>query len=254
MKRVWLALFVLVLTLFRAGAHADEPDRALQLTDAERAWIAEHPVLRVAVMEGFGALEYMQDAKLSGLSVEYLNVLSSKLGITFSYVITEGGSARIALLQQGKVDLISTMRSIGPRLEIPGLALTDPYHASAAVVISRAKTPLIFDLAQLEGKRVAIAAKGPFESIVESSLKNYSIIKSNSALEALKLVEEGDADVVLGTETYLIPYFGSQYEGVLQLSGVIASMTSEISMAVRDDQTMLLSILQKTLGSISVES
>lgn len=254
MKRVWRALFVLVFTLFRAGAQADESDTALQLTDAERAWITQHAVLRVAVMEGFGALEYMQDARLSGLSAEYLNAISSKLGITFSYVLTEGGSARIALLQQGKVDLISTIRSIGPTLQIPGLALTDPYHSSAAVVISRAKTPLIFDLAQLEGKRIAIAAKGPFESILEGGLKNVSIIKSNSALEALRLVEEGDADAVLGTETYLIPYFGSKFEGVLQLSGVIASMNSEISMAVRDDQTMLLSILQKTLGSISVES
>lgn len=254
MKRVWIALFVQVFTLFHAGAQADELDAALQLTDAERAWVTEHPVLRVAVLEGFGALEYMQDTKLSGLSAEYLNAISSKLGITFSYVLTEGGSARVTLLHQGKVDLISTMRSIGPTLQIPGLAFTDPYHSSAAVVISRAKTPLIFDLAQLEGKRVAIAAKGPFESILEGSLKHVSIIKSNSALEALRLVEEGDADAVLGTEAYLIPYFGSKLEDVLQLSGVIASMNSEIRMAVRDDQTMLLSILQKTLASISVES
>ncbi|MDP9216058.1 MAG: ATP-binding protein [Pseudomonadota bacterium] len=247
-------MFVLAFTLSDTGAQADESDTTLQLTDAERAWIAQHPTLRVAVLEGFGALEYMQDAKLSGLSAEYLNAISNKLGITFSYVLTEGGSTRITLLQQGKVDLISTMRSIGPTLQIPGLAMTDPYHSSPAVVISRAKTPLIFDLAQLEGKRVAIAAKGPFESILEGTLKNVSIIKSNSALEALRLVKEGDADAVLGTETYLIPYFDSRFEGVLQLSGVIASMNSEIRMAVRDDQTMLLSILQKTLGSISSES
>ncbi|WP_176159823.1 ATP-binding protein [Pseudomonas fluorescens] len=223
------------------------------MTDAERAWITEHPVLRVAVMEGFGALEYMQGSQLSGLSVEYLNAISKELGITFSYVLTNGGSARIALLQQGKVDMISTMRSIGPTLKIQGLALTDPYHVSAAVVIARAKTPLIFDLTQLEGKRVVIAAKGPFESILKDNVKNISLIKSDSALEALRLVEEGDADAALGTETYLIPYFGSKFEGVLQLSGVISSMTSEISMAVRDDQTMLLSVLQKTLKSISLE-
>ncbi len=77
MKRVWLAMFVLAFTLSGTGAQADESDTTLQLTDAERAWIAQHPTLRVAVLEGFGALEYMQDAKLSGLSAEYLNAISN---------------------------------------------------------------------------------------------------------------------------------------------------------------------------------
>lgn len=241
-----LALFVLVFS-----AEGEEPSKMDWLTQEERLWIAEHPVLRVAVMEDFYSIEFMRDGKLNGLSAEYFDAMSEKLGIAFNYVAADEIATRVAMLQQGTVDLISMVWSIGPLLEIPGLSMTAPYHISATIVVSRLNTPFVFDLRQLEGKTVVVSATGPYESLLRAKGIRVKIIKSSSAAEALTLVAEGNADATLGTNSYLMPYFGPKFEGRLQVTGVIAPMVSQIRMAVRDDQVVLHSILQKTLATIS---
>ncbi|MDF3164520.1 ATP-binding protein [Pseudomonas proteolytica] len=251
MTRTWCAPLLLGLALLGFGAQGAEPNKMYWLTPEERLWIAEHPVLRVAVMTDLYAIEYMHDGKLHGLPAEYFNEISAKLGVSFNFVPAEDLATRVAMLQQGKVDLISVIWNLGPEFSIPGLLNTIPYLISATIVIGRNKTPYVFDLSRLEGKTVVVSAEGPYGSLLRAKGYNVKIVKSGSPTEALTLVAEGNADVVLGTESYLMPYFGPQFEGRLQLSGAIASLVSEFHMAVRDDQVLLHSILQKTFATIS---
>ncbi|MGF6131017.1 two-component system sensor histidine kinase EvgS [Pseudomonas frederiksbergensis] len=253
MKQLWVTVVALVFATHGAGTLGESSTTVYWLTAEERAWIAEHPVLRVAVLEHAPPTEFMDNGTASGLSAEYLDSISRNTGLKFTYIATGGGAERVALLRQGKADLISAIRHIGPTF-IPDLSLTTPYHISAAIVVTRAKSPTYFDLGKLAGKTVVIDAKGPYESLLRAKARNVRIIKSGSAQEALTLVAEGDADATLGTQSYLMPHFGPQFEGVLQLSGVIAPLASEISMATRADQPLLFSILQKSLEIITVEN
>ena len=58
---------------------------------------------------------------------------------------------------------------------------------------------------------------------------------------------------MVASETFLMPYLYRRFQGVLETSGVVGHQVLEVSMAVREDQVMLRSILEKVLGSITAE-
>src|SRR5690606_26179405 len=104
------ALLLLLLTSGAgAGAGAQQPE-PFTLTDEERAWIAEHPVIRVGVLRDVAPMEYMEDGKLNGLSSEYLDYLTRKTGLTFIHVPAGGIQERLELLLNKQVDLIAGLR------------------------------------------------------------------------------------------------------------------------------------------------
>jgi two-component system sensor histidine kinase EvgS len=252
-KRSCVVLVALAFPLIGTCAFGEPPTPVDWLTREERVWIREHPSLRVVVLEHAPPIEWMHGDIPEGLSIEYLGAISRASGLKFTYVgSTGGGEKRLTLLRQGKADMISAIRNIGPST-LPGIALTSPYHINAAIVITRVKTSTIYSLDRLQGKTVVVDPRSPFESLLRVKVKNIRIIRSGSASEALQLVARGDADATIGTDSHLIPYLGPKFDGVLQISGVITQLASDMSMAVRDDQTVLYSILQKSLNRISAE-
>ncbi|MGN7614509.1 transporter substrate-binding domain-containing protein [Magnetococcales bacterium HHB-1] len=58
--------------------------RKLKLTEEERQWLAEHPVIRVGIDPGYPPFEFLDKMGVySGLGSEYLDLLASLLGIEF---------------------------------------------------------------------------------------------------------------------------------------------------------------------------
>src|SRR3546814_16633209 len=80
MRRAWRAILVMACVLsFARIAAAD----SLSLTDEERAWITEHPVVRIAVAPDWKPVEYIEEGHYLGLSSEYVHVLERKTGLRF---------------------------------------------------------------------------------------------------------------------------------------------------------------------------
>lgn len=239
----------LTLGLACVGAYAQSTQE--WLTPEEQAWIRDHPVLRVAVGPHTMPVEYLRGGKLQGLSAEYLGTISRLTGLAFIYAEGDDSQIRLNMLNKGEVDLVSAARSTGGWPRAAGIAYTTPYHISAVITVTRANQPVIFDLSELNGKRIAISASSTFRPLLARHVPDSPIVTIRSAKEALEKVADGSVDATVGTQTYLAPYLQRQYEGVLQISGVINGMTSEISMAVRDSDALLYSIVQKSLASIT---
>src|SRR3546814_15757456 len=83
MRRAWRAILVMACVLsFARIAAAD----SLSLTDEERAWITEHPVVRIAVAPDWKPVEYIEEGHYLGLSSEYVHVLERTTGLRFEVV------------------------------------------------------------------------------------------------------------------------------------------------------------------------
>ena len=224
----------------------------IQLSEQEQRWIEQHPVLRVGVVEGLVPFEYMSDGTLQGRSVQYLQLVTDATGLRFTYVPGKTLDIREKMLLEGQVDLLSSYLRFRTEPLTEGLtALT--YHTTAPIIVTRVDSPGIFDLDQLQGKTVMVPDVDHYEQIFRATGADANLIKSNSALEMLTRVEDGSADAAVASETFLMPYLYRQFQGVLETSGVVGSQILDVSMAVRDDQAILLSILGKVLGSITAE-
>lgn len=245
---VWALRAALLLSLVAGpcGVWAGQ----IALTAEEQQWINAHPQLRVGVAEDFVPFEYMEGSQLHGRSLYYLESVSRQTGLTFSYVPTSTKSQREHLLQDGQVDLLSSYLHFKSAPLKPTLKV-QPYRTTSPVIVMRVGSPEILDLEQLQGKTVVIPDNEHYESMFRESGINATLIRSNSAIQMLSLVKDGQADAVVASNAYLMAFLYRQFQGVLQITGVVGSQQLDINMAVRSDQTLLFSILEKALSSIT---
>lgn len=259
----WLlaALAAMTPVLVLGASHQEEavlssvpPAYSLVLTDEERAWIAGHPTVTVGVLPDRRPLEYLEDGVLRGLSAEYLKEISQRTGLTFTFKPLRNGQSRVDGVRRGEVDVLSlASRNLGAEARDSNLRFTSAYIISAAVVVACACDPVITDLQQLEGKKVVLPTYGPYTELLQNKLPNLVFTADGQATSLLETVAQGKADATIGSEVYLVPYLNRRYEGVLQIAGVLPTLTSDIAMAVSHDNAILWSILQKALRSISPE-
>lgn len=232
-----------------AGAQADPP--SMTLTQQERDWIAANPVLRVGVFDNLLPFEYISDGQLRGLSAKYLGLIAARTGLHFQSVVTGNRSARKDMLISGEVDILPTRRRDDDPVKDLGMRYTTPYNTSSTILVSRFGQQPFVDLEQLAGKRLVMLGREGYQGFLQQKVPGITVISGQNAVDIMAMVKDGRADAAIASEWLLIPYLSRQYQGVLQVSGVVPQLHTGVSMAVRDSDEILLSILEKVLGSIS---
>ncbi|MGY2409394.1 ATP-binding protein [Pseudomonas pergaminensis] len=245
----WGASLCLLMaaTWANAGARPPGPDLSVE----ERAWIEHHSVLRVAVVSSLSPIEYVENGRLKGLSAEYLQLIADKTGMKIDYVAAHSIQERIELLTTGQADLISTVRLNGPGVKDPRLLLTSAYLNTTTVIITRIGRPPLFETEQLDRLTVTLPSFDRYKDFLATKAPGAKLIIGGSALTMLQQVAEGTADAAVATEAYLLPFLYRQFQGQLQISGVLTGMASQIGMGTRKDEPLLHSIIQKTLDSVT---
>lgn len=225
----------------------------LTLTPQELDWIAAQTELRVGVFDNLLPFEYISGGELRGLSAKYLGLIEQRTGLRFKPVPTTSRGARKDMLINGEVDILSTRRRSDDPAEDRGILYTLPYNTSSTILVSRFDDHPFVELSQLAGKRLVMLGREGYSAFLRERVRGITILSAQNAIDMMAMVKDGDADAAIASEWLLIPYLSRQYQGVLQVSGVVPEQHTGVSMAVRDDDVILLSILQKVLASISGE-
>lgn len=254
MKINWLhVLLALILLGPVGGANADTgPGPApMVLTQQELDWIAANPVLRVGVFEDLLPFEYISQDQLRGLSAKYLQLISRRTGLHFKTVIVTSDSARKDMLARGEVDFLSFRRRSDDPAEDRGLLYTQPYNTSSTILVRRFDGQPFADLAHLAGKRLVMLRRENYCQWLSEKAPDIAVLSAPNAVDMMAMVMDGQADAAIASEWLLIPYLSRQYQGVLRISGVVPQLNTGVSMAVRDSNVILLSILEKALASVT---
>ncbi|MBU4577058.1 MAG: transporter substrate-binding domain-containing protein, partial [Proteobacteria bacterium] len=62
-------------------------DQTIALSPQEKAWLRDHPVIRVAQDPGWPPIEFVDEqGKPSGMAADYLKLIQQRLGIKFTWV------------------------------------------------------------------------------------------------------------------------------------------------------------------------
>src|SRR6476659_9481716 len=83
--RLILMIIGLLVSDLRSSAatNAAETSR-IALSPEERDWIQQHPVLRVGVVTNWAPFTYvLPNGKLSGIDIDFLNLISQRTGLRF---------------------------------------------------------------------------------------------------------------------------------------------------------------------------
>ncbi|MFM9921522.1 ATP-binding protein [Variovorax sp. H27-G14] len=245
--RRWLVAALWLCTV----ASAQPPESAPPLNAEERAWVAGHPVVRMAVQLDTAPIQFMQNGKLRGLTAEFLKVMAQKSGLTFHYVQVNSVQAGEDLLRQGQVDLLGVVRAANGPQEEQGLHYARPRKIHVLLVIARSGARLVSDAGGLNGKTIGTPLHPYYEADLRAKLPDSKVLQYASMLPLLTALTDGTVDAVLATELYLTPYIHRRFKGVLQISGALSEYSSVNTLAVRADQPILASVVQKSLDAIT---
>ena len=229
-----------------AGAVAADP-----LTSAERAWLAEHPSIRVAPDPDYPPVEYFTVAgRYEGIAADTLKLLGKKLGIEFEIVRTQNWDAVLAMAKTREIDMLSAAVATPQRREY--MDFTQPMVAFPGVIIVRDDVPRNFRLKDLHGMHVAVVSGYVWQDYIENDHPRIDLDKVPDLATGLRKVSFGLVDAMVAN--LAIASYTIEREGLtnLRVAGD-TGYTADLALAVRKDWPELVGILDKGLALITPE-
>ncbi|MBF0370303.1 MAG: transporter substrate-binding domain-containing protein [Magnetococcales bacterium] len=243
----WLIILMTTLLplFFLQSGHAD----ALNLTEEERAWLAEHPVIRHAPDPDYAPFEWQNKAgETVGIAPDYLALVGRKLGIRITSVESDSWKNSLLSVEKRRGDLVTVATKTPERSEY--MDFTSPYAIFPNVILMRADSSGSYDLAGLKGKTVAAIDGWAMTSFIRKNHPDIRIQLVAGVQEALEQVAIGEADGVLlnmATAGYWIERLKITN---LRIAGK-TQFTYKLSFASRNDWPQLHTLLEKALQSIT---
>ncbi len=237
-NRVWRKWF----------ANVPEQEKTIELTDEERAYIAEHPTVQFGFMVEYDPYLMVDETGLqSGILVDLGAELSRKLGIDIEI---QGFKTIPDLMKASEAKAIDVLYAILPqRAEKRGLLQTDIYLHSYISIYTRdgerVTTP-----DDMVGKSVSLAKDAAYLKLfVEPYLEKLTVVPVNTPADGLRMLAEGQVDMYVGSSTHKILLNKYRIGGVSQ-AYIHTEEGMPFVMGIRPDRPELVSILNKGLASL----
>ncbi len=223
--------------------------KQIYLTDAEKAWIKTHPVIRVGIDPEFAPFEFIDNTgRYSGYASDYLDLLSQRLDLNLEIVPDLSWSQVMNRVEQGKIDLLPAVGFSTKRVEF--LSYTTPYVGFHRMIFTRSKTGFISDINDIANLKIAVQANSSHAAWLRenTSLKpDYY----NTLAETIRAVSLGKADVLIGNLAACSYWIRKLNITNVQAAAPVSLERQLLYMAVRKDWPELVGILNKGLASIS---
>ena len=226
-----------------------EPTRQISLTDEERQWLREHPVVLAASDPQWPPIEYLDgNGKLSGMVADYIALVERRLGIKIKMVPQKNWSAALESIRQGRVSLLTSAARTPERDAY--LRFTEPYLELPAAIIVNTHTKGVSSMADLRGKRVAVVKDYSSHEFLRRGFPYLELVPVADVKSGLYEVSYGEVDAFvanIASASYYIEKYAIQNLRVAGESGYVY----ELGIASRKDGPMLNRLLKKGVAAIT---
>ncbi len=228
--------------------------RKIDLSVKEKAWLKEHPVMRVSSEPDYAPFDYQIDGKPAGYSTDYVKLLAERLGIRLEFVTDTWGN----LLNKAKnkeLDLVHTIfNSPAERREY--LSFTRPYKQVINAIVIRDGITGINKLEDLSSRTVGLVRGDSVAQIIPKLVPDAHYLYFDNYTSLLKAVSTGKA-----VATILELPVAAHYIRQLSLTNLKVAMEVEAlgdrdqqyRLAVRKDWPIFVSILEKAMDSLRLD-
>lgn len=237
------------------GAAPNRPVNApgtVTLTDQEQAWLeAREHQLTLCVDPDWMPLEGISgQGRHIGLSAEVFRLFAERSGIHFDVLPSNSWQATVQAVREHRCDILPLAMDTPQRTRF--LDFTAPYLQVPNVVIGRIEAPFMEHLKDLEGKRIGIVEGYAFYELIQQRQPGIHLVEVASESAGLRLVQQGDLDGCIATLATASHHMQEMGLADLKVIGRIPADWT-LSVATRNDEPILLSIMQKLVASLSAE-
>ena len=221
-----------------------EGSPSLMLTAEEKAWLAEHPVIRVAYDPGWYPIEYLDESgMLAGATARYMAEFERITGADFQQVLIDSWTHALEAIRERDADVVFLASETAARSEYMGF--TTPHYTVESVLVTAQEMRLAMDE---PGLQVITVRDYAIEDWLDENHPDIGYISVDSFEEGLALLRDGEADAF--ADVWRVVQAIAEQEGMTVYNAGPTGYSYDLSVGYRGDQPVLGSILQKALDAI----
>lgn len=251
------ASFLLLIALTTQPVHAVEqqstaetPASPVVLTDEEKAWIADHPVVRLASDPAWPPFEWVDDQnRHAGLAADHVKKIEELTGLKFELIPGISWPQVLEGLQDGSIDMNAAL-TYNPERE-GYLTLTEPYATFPQIFMIQSGKRLAGGMEAYAGRKVGTTRDYTVHDYLKKNHPTLELVLYDTPELGLLALATGEVEAYVGnlaTLTYL-----AQRNNLinLEVGGQLKDIALvDLHMGARKDLPQLVSILNKALASM----
>jgi len=224
---------------------------SLDLTSEERAWLRDHPVLRLGYDPDWPPVEYVdKEGRFVGMSADFMRRLNTIIGIDIKPTKPQSWQTTLQEMKKGSVDILFSATRTPQRESF--LLFSAPYLRFPMVIVTDQVAPYIGDMKDLQGKKVAVVKGYASHDILKNKHPDLNLLLVDDVTEGLNAVVRKKAYAFIGSLAAISHVLGREGISGVKVSGE-TPYSYELSVAVPKDQPVLAGIIQKALNAINEE-
>jgi len=222
----------------------------LFLTEEEKTYLTYKSVITVHNEESWAPYNYRQNNTSKGFSIEYMNLLASKLDLDIQYIYGYTWSGFLDLIKNEKIDVIANITKSAEREKY--INFTSSYITSKKAIFSN--LPNINTLSDLNGKTIAIPEHFYTQEYIALHYPKIKIKTYKNTKDSLYAVVNKEADAIIENLAVIrtimnnngisLPYVTLKDD---------MELTSTLHIGVRKSDKILRNILEKAKSLVSDE-
>jgi diguanylate cyclase (GGDEF)-like protein/PAS domain S-box-containing protein len=221
----------------------------IELTAAERQWLAEHPSIRLAVDIDWSPFEYIDaDNNYVGMAAEYISLVEQKLGIEFDVEKEKSWSEVVESVKSRELDMYSCVVETIQRQE--DVDFSKPYLSFPMVIVTNDQVAYVNGLKDLKNETVAVVRGYATQDLLEKNHPELELYLADNVADALENLSHGKVYAYIGNIATVSDVIRREGLTNIKISGE-TPYRYELSMAVRNDWPEFVPILQKALDTIT---
>ncbi len=218
------------------------------LTEEEKQWLKSHREIIYGADKNAPPLRYVDtDNQYKGIFIDYLNSLSIESGLQIEVRPLVWDKA-LSQLRNEETDICDMFPSVERSKDY---LFSNPIYMLRGVIVTNYNNEEIKNLWDLNNKTIAVQLGDYTNEFLEENVKDAKYVYVADINEALKVLERGEADAVVGDEP-VCSYFiqKNHYEGKLKIVEK-EIYENDVVLAVPKSHGTLVNIINKGIYSLN---
>lgn len=240
-----LLFFGVVALMILLRANLVLPSDQLSLNAEEKQWLRMHPKVSIGLDPEYAPFEFFEDNLYSGMSIDYLNWIETKLPIQFEYVTFDNWNQVLAAAYAKQIDMTGALVKTESRSQY--MLFTDSFYTNFDIILVRTDQKNIKE-SDLTHLKTGVIKDYAVSDVLLEKYPGIQLTEVNNITEGLKKLSFGDLDAFVTDFTqasYYIQKYG--YQNIYAIEDSKISVDSDLRFGVRKDYETLVSILNKAL-------
>lgn len=247
-------IFLIYIQFYSPSSYSQENSQDF-LTPEEKAWVQDHPVIRSTNDRSWAPIDFVRNGKAAGFSIDYLDLVASKVGLRVEYYDEAVWSEQLRNLQNRNLDVSHSITHLEEREAY--LDFTKPYLHLPTAFFGREGMPRINSKEDLLGYRVGVINQWGVLDPFIADYPNLDLILLEDENQALLALSSSTIDIFVGSIAVMNYAMSNSLISGFEVIGFVDSSSkaagNEIHLAGRNDWPELTTILQKGMEQITEE-